>query len=213
MKWELDYFNSGEWQVVDERLKDLKGKFNPSRKNLFRALELVSFDACKVMVCGQDPYPDSRFATGVAFSVPDGEKIPPTLSMIFDEYESDLHYPRPSSGTLEKWATEGVLLWNVVPSCETGHSLSHDWEEWHWLTGEIIEKLKAKGIVFVFLGTRARAYASLVHDAKNCRVIEASHPSPRALLSAKEPFRGSRIFSRTNDALNTLGLGAINWRL
>lgn len=211
---DLSFWESGEWQVVEEKLKE-GGKYNPSKKKLFRALELTPFNETKVMICGQDPYPDGSLATGVAFSVPDESKIPPTLKMIFDEYESDLHYPRPNSGNLEAWAADGVLLWNVVPSCASGHSLSHDWDEWTYLTKEIIEVLRAKGIVFAFIGSRARSYANLLNDAPNCRVIETAHPSPRAHMNKnlKHPFTGSRLFSNINSKLVEIGHDPVNWRL
>lgn len=216
---ELKFWSSGEWQVAEEKLNDLRRKHtvvNPSINNLFRALDLVKLSEVRVAFLGQDPYPSHDLATGLAFSIPDIIKsFPPTLNCIFDEYESDLHLPRPKSGSLEGWAKQGVLLWNVIPTCTAGHSLSHDWAEWFFLTTEIIEKLKEKGVVFVFLGTRARAYASLVKEASNCITIETSHPSPRASLRSRTTyaFRGSRLFSRINDALNTLGLETIDWRL
>jgi len=216
--WEdMRYWETGEWQVVEERLRDItkaRKTYNPGKKNLFKALDLTPFSDCRVMFVGQDPYPDSAYATGLAFSVPeDTSPLPPTLRTIFDEYESDLHYPRPTTGDLTPWAREGVLLWNAIPSCLAGHSLSHDWDEWRWLTGEIIENLREKGTVFVFFGSFARGYASLVNTVDNCVTIETAHPSPRASLKAKTPFLGSRLFSRINDGLNTLGSEVINWRL
>ena len=211
---DLVFWQSGEWQVVEEKLKE-GGKYNPSKKNLFRSLKLTPYNETKVMICGQDPYPDGSLATGVAFSVPTDAKIPPTLKIIFDEYESDLHYPRPTSGNLEQWAEQGVLLWNVIPSCERGKSNSHDWEEWRYLTGEIIEKLVQRGIVFVFVGSRAREYASHVRHKDNCRVIETAHPSPRANLhrNLKHPFTGSRLFSTINSKLTEIGHDPVEWRL
>jgi uracil-DNA glycosylase len=216
---DLKFWDSGEWQVCNERLSDISRahkSYNPSRNLLFKALSSTPFEKVKVCICGQDPYPDRSLCTGLAFSVPDGiTKLPPTLSMIFDEYESDLHYPRPTSGSLEKWAAEGVLLWNVIPSCDTDKSLSHDWTEWSYLTAEIIEKLRDKGIVFVFIGSRARWYAHYLKNCDNCRIIETAHPSPRAQKNknTKHPFIGSRIFTRINDALGDIGLEPINWRL
>ena len=213
-EWDdMQFWGSGEEQVVLENLKGIR--YCPGKKNLFRALELTPYNEVKVMICGQDPYTDPLLATGVAFSVPADARIPPTLKQIFDEYETDLHLPRPTSGNLEKWCREGVLLWNVIPSCHSGQSLSHDWEEWRYLTNEIITRLAEKGIVFVFIGSRARAYATIPRGMDNCRVIETVHPSPRAMLNKniKHPFIGSRIFTTINDKLSEIGLEPINWRL
>jgi uracil-DNA glycosylase len=215
---QLNYWNTGEWQVVEERLEDLKKAhkvFNPARKDLFNSLDACPFEKVKVCLIGQDPYPSHDLATGFAFSIPKASKtIPKSLSMIFDEYVSDLHYPRPSHGSLLKWCTEGVLLWNAVPSCLAGHSLSHDWYEWSLLTEEIVKKLSEKGIVFILLGSKARSFAPLVNQLENCRVIECVHPSPRAnLRNPKHPFVGSRVFTSASTALVQLGLEPIEWRL
>lgn len=217
--WDLDFFNSGEWQVIDERLKDLEkihrpvsDGYNPGRKMLFEALRSTPYEEVRVAIIGQDPYPDSRLATGLAFGVPEGQQFPPTLRTIFKEYERDLHYPCPSSGDLKGWANNGVLLWNAVPSCGTGKSLSHDWTEWDYLTREIVTKLAKKGIVYALLGQVARRYSNLINCTNN-RVVLTSHPSPRGSLSSRTPFNSSRLFSTINAHLNDLALEPIEWRL
>jgi len=217
MKWDLHYFQTGEWQVVDERLADLtaaKLPFCPSRKNLFKALELVPFEDVRVMIMGQDPYPDPGMATGVAFSIPPSEKrIPPTLANIFKEYVDDLHYSAPINGDLSPWCKQGVLLWNAIPSCEAFKSMTHyHWSEWHPLTQEIVTKLSAKGTVLVFLGAVAREFAKFA-NSETSNIFEFSHPSPRGSLNSKTPFVGSRMFSTINASLNDIGHEVIDWRL
>jgi|SRR3989304_2315849 len=214
---EMDYWNTGEWQAVEEKLADLhvaKKKYNPGRRNLFAALRRTQFEDTKVAVLGQDPYPKYQHATGVAFSIPEEEEeIPVTLANIFREYCNDLHYPYPKNGSLVKWTEEGVLLWNVIPSCETGKSLSHlSWDEWRPLTEEIIKRLNMKGIVFAFLGGIAREFSKFVDSSKNFS-IETSHPSPRGNLHGKIPFLGSRLFTTINCHLETLGRSPIDWKL
>lgn len=222
--WDLDFFNSGEWQVVDERLKDIErvsrrigsDGYNPGRESLFAALRATSQTQTRVAIIGQDPYPQAEFATGLAFSIPKAISVgefPPTLKTVFDEYTRDLHYPYPSQGDLTKWTGEGgVLLWNAVPSCRTGSSLSHDWLEWSFLTKEIVKKLSEKGVVFALLGQVARRYLSDI-DVANNYVILTSHPSPRGSRSSNTPFLGSRLFSTINDRLVENGLEPIDWRL
>ena len=213
--WDLDFWETGEWQACEEKINDRASSINPSRDKTFAALRETPLSSVRVAIFGQDPYPDPDMCTGLAFSLPEGSKtIPPTLHTIYDEYASDLHYPPPVTGFLLPWAKQGVLLWNVIPVCEKWKSMSCDWVEWEFLNRELIEKLKEKGVVFVFLGGRARSYITKdLYEAKNCRVIEASHPSPRASRSANNPFIGSRIFSRINQALNEIGLETIEWRL
>lgn len=218
MSWtDLEYWRSGEWQVVEERLNDfdLTGScYNPERQFLFAALDATPMEKVKVVLLGQDPYPGGKYACGLAFSIPKTvQSHPPTLQTILQEYVDDLHYPYPKNGSLEKWAAQGVLLWNAIPTCETGKSLSHDWIEWSYLTKEIIQQLSQKGsIVFVFLGGVARRYVQYVDTNRN-DVIETSHPSPRGNLSSKSPFSGSRLFSTINQKLNGRGKEAIDWKL
>lgn len=219
--WSLDYWQSGEYQVVRENLDDdekLGYTVNPPRKSLFEALRRVPQRDVRVAIIGQDPYPDSRMATGMAFSIPRGfqsHEFPPTLKSIFDEYESDLGYSRPSHGDLSRWAAQGVLLWNAIPSCRAGHSLSHDWpgREWDYLTAEIVRKLSSQSIVFAFLGSVARRHLEHVDPSSGSAVILTSHPSPRGSLNSRTPFRGSRLFSTINARLVERAIPTIDWRL
>ena len=210
---ELKWWDSGEWQVIEERLDDLDRRgitYNPQRQSLFRALELTPFQQCKAVICGQDPYPEARYATGVAFSIPKLlRKYPPTLEMIYQELLSDLKITR-KTGSLENWCSQGVLLWNAIPSCLNGHSLSHDWTEYQYLTQEIVQRLAERGIVFALLGGVARRYAQYITPDTNA-IIETGHPSPRGNRTAKHPFTGSRLFSTINAKLVELGHEPIDW--
>lgn len=221
MNWkELKYWKSGEFQVVEERLADLTAAgipFCPAKRNLFRALSLTPLDSVRVVVLGQDPYPDPEFGTGVAFSVSNGSPFPRTLSTIFKEYVDDLHYEMPTSGNLEPWCSRGVLLWNVYPSCEAYKSSSHHWEEWEPLTKEILEYVtgnnrgdKPSAVVTAFGSTASR---SLAHCSTGAEKISVSHPSPRGQINAKTPFLGSRVFTHINDCLCKTKQEPINWRL
>src|SRR6266540_2138586 len=139
---DLKFWNSGEFELTRERIDDdIRAGLgvNPSRRNMFKALSLTPLGETKVVILGQDPYPAAGYATGLAFSVPrelDPGDFPPTLRAIFAEYSRDLGYPSPSHGDLVPWSTQGVLLWNTIPSCRTGKSLSHDWPDgcWDFLT-------------------------------------------------------------------------------
>jgi uracil-DNA glycosylase len=237
LNWQdMDYWASGEWQVVEERLDQMdqdKKRYNPSRINMFNAIDAVALKDVKVAIIGQDPYPDPKFCTGYAFSIPKTQKeIPVTLRNIFQEYCTDLHYPTPANGNLEAWVNQGVLLWNAIPTCEAWKSMSHDWSEYEFLTKEIVENLCTKDTVLVFLGSVARRYTKYIpkdseatsnhnktlenkdNDAMPKRYyIELSHPSPRGILNSNSPFIGSRLFSTINIYLGNLEKEPINWRL
>jgi uracil-DNA glycosylase len=217
MIWDdFNFWDTGEWQTIEEKLDDLERSnivYNPERELLFSAMDVVDFDRVRVAIIGQDPYPNHALATGLAFDVPKSCKLlPPTLVNILREYCDDLHYPEPKNGCLEKWCDNGVLLWNSIPTCEANKSLSHrGWDEWTFLTKEIIERLSERGIVFVFLGSVARENVKYVKEP--AKYLELSHPSPRGSRLGNSPFLGSRMFSHVNQLLNEQGLEPIEWRL
>ena len=216
----LRWWVSGERQVVEERLDDLDARkipYCPGRQNIYKALTLVPMDKVKVVLLGQDPYPSPAHACGLAFSIPESyspliSPYPKTLQEIFKEYQSDLGYPLPTDGDLSPWCDRGVLLWNALPTCAAWGSLSHDWPEWRTLTEEIVSELMLRGVVFAAMGRFARGFVKHI-SADNNRVIETSHPSPRASNASNLPFRGSRLFSSINDMLREIGHEPIDWRL
>jgi len=225
MQWDdLNFWSSLAWSNVQEKLDEYTRssvQINPSRELMFRALDLIDLNHVNVCIMGQDPYPDPRLACGLAFSIPPYMTgFPPTLDYIFKEYCSDLHYPYPTCGDLTPWVSQGVLLWNAIPSCEANKSLSLDWDEWKVLTSEIVEALCKEGIVFVLLGGKARSFADVINYYEVVKpreniLIELCHPSPRANMRSRTEakFLGSRLFSKINDSLETLGRPTIDWRL
>lgn len=212
MTWDsMEFWSSEAWQQTQEALDVLEGKFNPKRENLFAALDACPLETCKVCILGQDPYPDAAFATGIAFSIPpEQKKFPPTLINIFKEYVEDLHYPFPGNGDLSPWCSQGVLLWNVVPTCETGKPGSHrDWA-WYFLTREIIKALIDRKVLLVTLGGLARiAVEEADFGINEAKLFSYSHPSPLGVGKGKSPFSGSRLFSTINSFLKQ----PIDWKL
>jgi uracil-DNA glycosylase len=219
MNWlDLDFWNSPECKAVMEKIDaaSRSGKLvNPLRDRLFAAMDATPFHDVRVCIIGQDPYPDSRMSTGIGFSIPSiwpPSNFPASLKTLFDEYHRDLGYPYPTSGDLTPWCKQGVFLWNACPTCYAAEPGSHsNWPEWKLLTREIIEKLNGKGIVFVFFGAKARAFAPYVNNYP--MVLEYAHPSPLGQANAKTPFKGSRMFSTINAWLHYKGRSTIDWRL
>jgi len=217
---ELKWWDSGERQAAEEKYDDLIKAgvgVTPNKARLYRALRAVPEGEVRCCIIGQDPYPTPGVATGLAFDVgPDlpQDKFPHTLRIVLQEYCSDLGFEAPSSGDLSSWAARGVLLWNAIPCCQSGRPLSCDWVEWDSLTGEIVERLNARGgVVFVCLGAVAASYVEGKIDLERNRYIRTSHPSPRGVRSAKSPFTGSRVFSTCNARLRELGREVIDWIL
>jgi uracil-DNA glycosylase len=185
----------------------------PPRGLRLRALELTPLDQVKVVILGQDPYHGPGQAHGLAFSVPDGVKAPPSLVNIRKELASDLGIEVAPGGNLEHWARQGVLLLNNALTVEEGRAGSHQQKGWEAITDAAVAAVAAAEApsVFMLWGSHARAKAALVPGLADGRhlVLTAPHPSP---LSAHSGFFGCRHFSRANAFLEATGRGAIDWR-
>jgi uracil-DNA glycosylase len=177
-----------------------------------RALELTPLAAVRVVILGQDPYHGAGQAHGLAFSVPDGVRPPPSLRNIFLELNRDLGCAIPSSGNLERWARQGVLLLNAVFTVEDGRPASHAGRGWEALSDAVIERLAGDPApkVFMLWGAQAQAKAKLVADGGHC-TLTANHPSPLSARRGPQPFLGCRHFSQANAFLAARGRGEIDW--
>lgn len=185
-------------------------RYLPDGPNILRAFSFP-FEAVRVLIVGQDPYPTPGHPVGLSFSVaPDVRPIPRSLANIFTEYAEDLGYPAPSSGDLTPWAHRGVLLLNRVLTVTPGAPASHRGKGWERVTECAIRALAARSapLVAILWGRDASTLRPLLGE--HCAVIESPHPSP---LSASRGFFGSRPFSRANAALRRMGAEPIDWRL
>jgi len=187
------------------------GDVYPPAAAVFRALELTSYDAVRVVLLGQDPYHDEGQAHGLCFSVPRGVKPPPSLANIYKELAADVGFRAPSHGCLEPWARQGVLLLNAVLTVRAHAPASHKDRGWERFTDAVLRALNERDapVVFVFWGGYARKKARLI-DASRHTLLESAHPSP---LSARNGFFGSRPFSAIDAALRRIGEAPIAWQL
>lgn len=181
----------------------------PAGANVLRAFSFP-FDAVRVLIVGQDPYPTPGHAVGLSFSVaPDVRPLPRSLSNIFNEYSQDLGHPQPANGDLSPWSEQGVMLLNRVLTVQPGTPASHRGKGWEAVTECAIRALVArqKPLVAVLWGRDAATLKPMLGDSAT---IESVHPSP---LSASRGFFGSRPFSRANELLQQQGVEPIDWRL
>ena len=179
---------------------------NPSFNNIFRAFDLHP-EAVKVVLIGQDPYPNRNDAMGLAFSVErKSGPLPKSLQNIKKELSSDLGIEISNSGDLTPWQREGVLLLNSILTTEPGKSAVHTGLGWEVFTTRVISKLNERKVIFLLWGNHAQNFAKLVSED---RKVIGVHPSP---LSAYRGFFGSKPFSAVNEKLKDLDLEPINWR-
>ena len=181
----------------------------PPKTKILKALTTTDYNDVKVVILGQDPYHGVGEANGLAFSVSDGIKLPPSLRNIYKELHYDLGIPISNNGNLECWAKEGVLLLNAVLTVEKDKPASHKNVGWETFTDTIIQKLNEKEtpIVFILWGAFARSKKKYITNPKHL-VIESPHPSP---FSASYGFFGSKPFSRTNNFLIQNHITPIDW--
>lgn len=183
----------------------------PEMHHIFQAFEWTPYHKAKVVILGQDPYHEPNQAHGCSFSVLPGVPVPPSLQNIYKELQADLGYPPVHHGYLKHWADQGVLLLNSVLTVRAGHAFSHRGHGWEQLTDAAIKALsdRPQPVVFILWGRAARNKKVLIDTSRNI-VLESAHPSP---LSAHRGFFGSRPFSKTNRALESMGEQPIDWRL
>lgn len=207
-EFEKEYFTK---LVGEVRVAYLAGQppIYPPAPLIFNAFALCPFDKVKVVILGQDPYHGPGQAMGLSFSVPDGERVPPSLQNIYKEIHADLGTPIAASGNLEHWAKQGVLLLNATLTVEQSNAGSHQGKGWETFTDAVIQKIsdEKEHVVFLLWGAYAGAKSALIDGTKHL-VLKAPHPSP---LSAHRGFLGCKHFSKCNEYLKENGLKEIEW--
>jgi len=183
----------------------------PDMHDIFKALQLGSYNKIKAVILGQDPYHGPGQAHGLSFSVPKGIEIPPSLRNIYAELNADLGIAIPTSGDLTAWANEGVLLLNSILTVRAHQPASHRYLGWEGFTDRVIALLNEREapVVFILWGAFAQSKGRLITNSRHL-VLSSPHPSP---LSAHRGFFGSRPFSRANEYLALQGLGPVDWAL
>lgn len=201
------YLKLREFLVEEYRTKTIY----PNMHDIFNALHYTSYKDTKVVILGQDPYHGPNQAYGLAFSVKEGVRIPPSLLNMYKELRDDLGSYIPNNGVLTKWAEEGVLLLNTSFTVRGGEANSHSKIGWEVFTDHIIKLLNQREdpIVFILWGNNAIKKQIFITNPKHY-IIKSVHPSP---LSASRGFFGSKPFSKTNKFLESIGKDPIDWQI
>lgn len=185
----------------------------PERRNIYRALELTPLQEVSVLICGQDPYHEEHQAMGLAFSVPDGVQIPPSLMNIYKEIDREYACGIPASGNLERWAKQGVLLLNTVLTVREHEANSHAGHGWEQFTDAVIRTLSEQDrpMVYLLWGNPAQRKAEKILKGTSAKhlILKTSHPSP---LSVYRGFDGCDHFMKANAFLQANGIKPIDWR-
>ena len=212
--WKSRLGDEFEKPYFGELIKFVKSEYQsqiiyPLGSEIFCAFDYCDFDQAKVVIIGQDPYHGAGQANGLCFSVGDNIRVPPSLSNIYKEIESDLGIPIPTSGNLQRWARQGVLLLNATLTVRAATPGSHQnkgWEQFTDATIKIISEEK-ENVVFMLWGAYAQKKGQVIDSNKHF-VLRSPHPSP---FSAYSGFFGCKHFSKANAYLKEKGKKEIDW--
>ena len=209
-----DYYCQLQTEITQQRSQGIN--IFPASADVFRAFEFKDLTDVSVVILGQDPYhgmlDDRPQAHGLAFSVQQGVKVPPSLVNIYKELTTDIdNFATPNHGNLTAWAEQGVLLLNTVLTVQQGHAHSHAKLGWEQFTDKVIEQINQhnSGCVFILWGAHAQKKGRNIDNEKHL-VLNGPHPSP---LSAYRGFFGCQHFSKANTWLEQKGKKVINWSL
>ncbi len=184
----------------------------PPQDKVFTAFEMIELKNIKVVILGQDPYHGLGQAHGLAFSVEQSIKVPPSLANIYKELKTDIAgFDIPSHGNLLTWAEQGVLLLNTVLTVKQAQANSHAKLGWETFTDAIIAEINQHndGCVFMLWGSHAQKKGKNINTEKHY-VLAGPHPSP---LSAYRGFFGCQHFSKANTWLKAQGKTDISWQV
>ena len=214
------------WQAVladeihksyfEELMKNVSEEYSnytcfPPKELLFSAFNCCSFKEIKVVIIGQDPYHGLGEANGMCFSVNNGIRIPPSLRNIFRELSDDLDTIfMPTSGNIDSWARQGVLLLNSSLTVRKDNPNSHKHLKWNVFTDAVIQKIsnELEHIVFLLWGNFAHK-KGLKIDRNKHLVLESGHPSPLSANQGK--WFGNKHFSKSNNYLLAHNKEPIQW--
>lgn len=183
----------------------------PPKELLFNAFNLCPLNEVKVVIIGQDPYHEPGQAMGLAFSVPEGIKIPPSLVNIYKEienqYQKKLDF---TNGDLTYLAKQGILMLNAFLSVRAHEPLSHNIKEYTLFFKDVLKCIDSidRPIVFLLWGGNAKKLKKFITNP-NRLILEANHPSP--LSANRGGWFNNNHFIDTNKYLKENGLKEINW--
>lgn len=207
-EFEKPYFNLLMKAVEDEYQNYV---CFPPKELIFSAFNQFDFNDLKVVIIGQDPYHGEGEANGLCFSVNDNVKIPPSLLNIFKEINLDFDTVfLPTSGNLERWAKQGILLLNASLTVRKDLPNSHKHLKWNVFTDAVIKKISDENsnIVFLLWGNFAIQKEKLIDQSKH-KILKSGHPSPMSANQGK--WFENKHFSQTNDYLKSIGKPEIQW--
>ena len=207
---ELDDVN--DILIEEEQRKTI---YYPLKCDFFRAFHLTPLHTVKVVLIGQDPYPNVLAggvpqAVGLSFSVPPDAPIPSSLQNIYKELKNSMPgFKTPTHGDLTSWAQQGVLLLNMCLTVRARTPDSHG-DLWLGFINKVLNHVCEANpkVVFILLGVKAQKARKFIGERVS--IVEGPHPSGRNI---KFPFVGCDVFLKTNELLEKSRQIPVNWNL
>ncbi|ANW99308.1 uracil-DNA glycosylase [Thermoclostridium stercorarium subsp. thermolacticum DSM 2910] len=224
-----DFLTCERIRMINDIAEKIGEDVNPDFENILRFLR-VNLDKVKIVILGQDPYPEKGTATGRAFEVgglkswdqpfrqvslkniirliyksyngiTEYECIPP-----FNEIKKEIKKGKfrilPPHRLFESWEEQGVLLLNTSFSCIPNCPESHA-PLWKDFTCQLIDYISEKHELYWFLwGKRALSLKPVINRGI---FFLSRHPM---LCSRKyeDDFLKSCCFAETMHIVNWLGI-------
>jgi uracil-DNA glycosylase len=191
---------SSEFDDVLNQLYNLSiqdKKFTPPLKQVFRAFEECPYDNLKVVIIGQDPYPQLGVADGISFSCSNTNKLQPSLRYVLDEINKTVYGENPVSTDVDltRWSNQGILMLNTSLTTEVGKIGQH-YDIWKNFTAYLLDYLthNKENIVYIYMGKKAQEWADLTGD--NNHKLFVSHPASAAYTKQKH-WDSNDVFLKT----------------
>jgi len=183
-------------------LVDNDQRFTPPFKDVFNAFKECNYNDLKVVIVGQDPYPQIGSADGLAFSCSKKGKAEKSLQYIFKALEDE-----DGDVDLRRWANQGVLLINTALTVEINKIGSHFWH-WKPFTEYLFYTLNKenKDIIFILMGKKAEAWQLLL---SNHKLLKCSHPASAAYRGGI--WDSNDVFNKVNEELKIQNKALISW--
>jgi len=200
-----DFFNI--ISTLEKCVEDGK-RFTPPLRQVFKAFMECPYNKTRVIILGQDPYPQFGIADGIAFSCSNTGKLQPSLKFIFNAVNDTVYDSKKDITTfdtdLKRWSNQGILLLNTALTTEVEKVGKH-FDIWQPFVAYLVDMLNTSNedYVWVFMGRKAEQFEDLVDNILNTtQLISCSHPAS-AGYSGLHKWNCNDVFNRVNLALKT----------
>lgn len=210
----LDLINIEKFETILKTLID-NGEIDnicPKKTHILEAFRYSPYPSyIRIVIIGQDPYPDPTNACGLSFSVSKHVKVPASLANVYKALYKDGHLDsiKQSTGVLKSWAIQGVLLLNRALTTIKGQSKIHK-KLWTDFTNDIIKRLcerTDKKLIFFLWGRDAQELKEYIPEKYH--ILMHSHPSPLCPTD----FSSCKHFSKANEILIANKIRPIEWNI